>query len=162
MNLDGTVSALVDVISGMHQGSVSGLMLFIHLRAIPHCWKIYGGLWPQSIQNLAAIYSLCFKWHMRLTPEKTKSVGASRSRTYAPDYDDFTLEGAELEEVKSLRVLRITIDYKLKFDTHLREIVSKAAWSFGVRRAGRLFYCPRVLKNYFNAYPRQQNTLGQY
>ena len=36
---------------------------------------------------------------------------------------------------------------------HLREVVSKAARSLGiVRRAGKLFNCPRGLKSYFNAY----------
>ena len=35
----------------------------------------------------------------------------------------------------------------------MREAVSKAAMSLGVvRQAGKLFDCPRVLKNCFNAY----------
>ena len=36
--------------------------------------------------------------------------------------------------------------------TRLREGVSKAASSLCVRRAGKLFDCPRVLKSRFNAY----------
>ena len=34
---------------------------------------------------------------MSLCPKKTKSMVVSRSRTFAPDYDDLTLGGAELE-----------------------------------------------------------------
>ena len=90
---------------------------------------------------------------MRLNPCKTKSMVVSRSQTIAPDYFDYTLGGEELEEVKSLRILRVTIDSKLTFETHLREVVSKAARRLGVvYRTGKLFDCMRVLKSCFNAY----------
>ena len=56
-------------------------------------------------QDVAAIHSWCLKWHMRLNPKKTKSMEVSRSRTYASGYGDLTLDGAELEEIKSLRTL---------------------------------------------------------
>ena len=50
---------------------------------------------------------------------------------------DLTLGGAELEEIKDLRILGVTLDSKLRFETHLREVVSKAARSLeAVRRAG--------------------------
>ena len=53
------------------------------------------------------------------------------------------LGGVELEEIKSLRILGVTLDSELKFETHLREVVWKAATSLGVvSRAGK----------YFNAY----------
>ena len=64
----------------------------------------------------------------------------SWSRTIAPRDDDLTLGGAELEEVMILRILGITLDSKLTFETHLLEVVSKAAGSLGVvHRAGKLF-----------------------
>ena len=47
----------------------------------------------------------------------------------------------------------VTFDSKLMLETHFRKIVSKAASNLEVvRRAGKLFDCPRVLKRYFNAY----------
>ena len=47
----------------------------------------------------------------------------------------------------------MTLDSKLTFETHVREVVSKEVKSLEVvRRAGKLFDCPRVLKSYFNAY----------
>ena len=55
-------------------------------------------------RNLVSIHYWCLKWHMRLNPNRTKSMMISRSRTYAPAYGDLTLHGAELEEGKSLRV----------------------------------------------------------
>ena len=65
-------------------------------------------------------------------------MAGSRSRTYAPSCGEITLGGAELEAVKSLRILGISLDSKLTFKTHLREVVSKAARSLGVvSRAGK-------------------------
>ena len=89
---------------------------------------------------------------MKLNPNKTKSM-VRRSRTIAPNYSNHTLRGAELKELKSLRILRVALDSKLRLETHLREVVSKASRNRGVeRRAGKLFTCPRVLKSFFNAY----------
>ena len=66
---------------------------------------------------------------MRLSPRKTKFVVVSRSHTIASGYGDLTLGGAELKEVKGLRILGVTLDSKLTLETYLREGVSKAAMS---------------------------------
>ena len=84
---------------------------------------------------------------------KMKSMVVSRSRTYAPGYGNLTLGDAELEELKSMRILGVTLGSKLTFETHLREDLSKAARSLRVVRRGRKLHdCPRVLKSCFNAY----------
>ena len=63
----------------------------------------------------------------------------SRARTNAPGYGDLRLGGAELEEVKSLSILGVTLDSKLKFEAHLCEFVSKTTRSLhNMRRAGTL------------------------
>ena len=72
-------------------------------------------------QDLAAINSWCLQWHMRLNPKKTKFMVVSRFRTIALGYGDLTLGGAKLEEVKSLRILGISLDSKLRFETHLQK-----------------------------------------
>ena len=57
------------------------------------------------------------------------------------------------EHSGSLTLLVIRVDSKLTIETHLQEVVLKAARSPGVvHRAGKLFDCPRVLKSCFNAY----------
>ena len=69
----------------------------------------------------------------------------SRFRIIAHGYGDLTLDGAELEEVNSRRILGIILYSKLMFETHLQDVVSKTARSLEVvRRAGKLFGCPRV------------------
>ena len=88
---------------------------------------------------------------MGLNPKTAKSM-ISRYRANAPGYGNFTISGVGLEEEKSLRILGVTFIFKLTFETHLREIGSKAARRVGVvRRAGKLFNCPHVLKSCFNA-----------
>ena len=70
-----------------------------------------------------------------------------------PGYGDLTLASAELEEVKSLSILGVTFNYKLIFEMHLREVVSKAARNLRVVcRAKKLFAYLRVLKGCFYAY----------
>ena len=69
---------------------------------------------------------------MRLNLKKTKSIVIIRSRTIAPGYGDLTLGGAELEKIKSLRILGVNIDSKLTSEAHLLKAVSKAGWSLGV------------------------------
>ena len=76
-----------------------------------------------------------------------------RSPTNDSCYGDLTLGACDLKEVKSPRILVVTLDSKLTFETHLREVVSKAARSLGVvRGAGKLFDCPREPKGCFNVY----------
>ena len=87
-------------------------------------------------------------WHIRLNPKKNKDMVALFSGN-----GDLTIGGVELEEIRSLRILGVTFDSKVTFETHLREVVSKAVMSLGVvHRAGNLFDCPRVLKNYYTIY----------
>ena len=95
-------------------------------------------------QDLAAINSCCLKWHMKLNPKKIKFmvVSLSLSWTSAPGYRAVTLGGAELEELMSLHIFKVTFDSKLTFEIHLREVVSKATKNLGVvRQAGKLFDC---------------------
>ena len=68
-------------------------------------------------------------------------------------HGDLTFGDAELKEVKCLRILGVTLVSKLMFETHFREVASKAARNLEVVcRAQKLIDRPRVLKGYFSAY----------
>ena len=91
-------------------------------------------------QNLTANDSWCLKWYMymRLNHRKLKFMVVSWSRINALGYGDLIIDGADLEEVKTLRVLGVTLDSKLTFEAHLREFVPKPARSPGfLRCAGK-------------------------
>ena len=143
----------VDVVPGVPQAIILELLLF--LLYISELFHIVGNYTvgyannttihatiprplshPQVMeslnQDLAAIDCWCLKWHMRLYSKKTKSMVVNRPRTHVPVYGDLTLGVAKLDEAKSLRVLGITLDSKSTFETHLREVVPKAARSLGI------------------------------
>ena len=97
----------------------------------------------------------------RKNSQRTKMISmvVSQSRTIALSYADLTVGGAELEEVKTMPILGLPSDSKLKSETHLREVVSKAARSLEiVRRVGKLSDCPRVLKSCFSHFIEARNT----
>ena len=62
-------------------------------------------------QDMAANNSWCLKRHLKWNPKKTKSTAYSRSRTIAPGYGDLTVDSTEVEELKSIRILGVTLDF---------------------------------------------------
>ena len=119
MGLGGKVSASVDLVLGV---SILEPLLFIlyiielfhivgnNIEGYADDTTIYAVFLqlvsrPQVMeslnQNLAAIDTL----------KKLKYMVISRSRTNAPDYGDLTLGSAELEEVQSLHIFGVTLDF---------------------------------------------------
>ena len=96
-------------------------------------------------KNLEVIEFWCLMWHLRLNLKNAKSMGVSRSRTDAPGYGILTLGGTELEEVKSLRILGVTLDSKLTFEAHLRQVVLNAARSVKHKSYLIVLVCPRAV-----------------
>ena len=156
VHFDGKVSASVDVVSGVPQCRALGSLLIIlytfelfsivgnHIVGYADDTTIYPVIsrplsCPQVLeslnQDLTAINSWCLKWNIRLNAKKTKSMETSLSWTIAPGY--LTLGGAELEEVKSLRILGITFDSQLTFETHLRGSCVEGSPESGGRASNR-------------------------
>ena len=73
----------------------------------------------------------------------------SWSRTNAPGNRDLTLSGAEFEELKSLRILRITLDFELRFVAHCFEGSQESACYVPSRK---LIWLSTLLKCRFSAY----------
>ena len=117
VRLDGKVSASVNVVLEVPQVSVLGPSLFIlytfdlfnivgnHIVRYTVDTTIYASIprppsRPKGMELinhcLAAIDSLCLKWHMRLNVKKTKSMGVRRSWTKAPGCGDLTLGDAAI------------------------------------------------------------------
>ena len=62
-------------------------------------------------------------------------------------HEALTLVCAELEEIKCMRILGVTFTSKIKFETHLRKVVSKAARGLGgshvcSRAVSVIMHCP--------------------
>ena len=50
---------------------------------------------------------------------------AQPASDHCPGYGDLTLGGTELEKLKILHILGVTLDSKLTYEAHLREDVSR-------------------------------------
>ena len=57
----------------------------------------------------------------------------------------YTLEGTVLENVESIKYLGVTITSDLKWNSHIRNVCSKANRTHGFLRRN-LFSCPQVVK----------------
>ena len=123
VHFNAKISASVDVVSGVFQGSVLEPMLFILCSS--QLFHIVGNhivrfaintticaviprpvSRPQVLKllnlNLTVTNSWCLKRHMLLNHKKTKSTVVRGSRTIAIGYGNLTLSGADIEEAKSL------------------------------------------------------------
>ena len=118
VRLVGKVNVSVDVVSWVPQGSVLGSLLFMlytselfhiignHMVGYANDTTIYA-VFPRPLsrpqvveslnQDLAAVHSWCLKWHIRLTPRKTKSMMVNSLRPMLPAMVISTFGGEELE-----------------------------------------------------------------
>ena len=69
---------------------------------------------------------------MKLNPRKTHSIIISRSRTPYPPHPPLTLCGFNMEVSSSLKLLGVTIDDKLTFENHIRNIASSFTGKIGL------------------------------
>ena len=73
-------------------------------------------------------------------PRKTHSITISQSRTPYPLHSPLTFSGLDLEVSSFLKLLRVTIDNKLIFEKHIRNIAS-----FIAQKTGLIHKCYKTL-----------------
>ena len=155
VSVDGKFSQLKPVVSGVPQGSVLGPLLFILFTA--DMWNnlenkiisyaddttLYAEINSPSDRSLVAeslnrdlsnIQSWCSTWGMKLNPSKTHSIIVSRSRTPLPLHPPLLLCGVVLEVSNSLELLGVTLDNKLTFEKHIRNMANSIAQKTGLIR----------------------------
>ena len=145
--VDGCWSKLVNVVSGVPQGSVLGPLLFL-----TYTFELFSILKNKLIgfaddstliavgpppgvrvrvaeslsRDLVMVSEWCDIWGMKLNVSKTKSMIVSMSRTMHPQSPPLTIDGTVLNESGDLVILGVTFDSKMTFEKHLRS-VSRAA-----------------------------------
>jgi len=71
---------------------------------------------------------------MKLNPKKTHSMIVSRSRTPYPPHPPLSLCGTSLEESDHLVLLGVTLDSKLTFEKHIRQMAASISQKIGILR----------------------------
>ena len=84
------------------------------------------------------------KWGMRFQRVKCNMMQIKRKRI-KNIHASYTLEGTVLENVESIKYLRVTITNDLRWNTHASNICTKANRSLGFLRQN-LYACPQEVK----------------
>ena len=163
-----------EVLSGVPQGSVLGPLLFILFTAdlgdnlenkivsYADDTTLFARIGNPSERisvarslnrDLAKIQSWCELWGMKLNPKKTHSMIVSRSLTPFPPHPSLSLCGTSLEESNNLLLLGVTLDSKLTFEKHIRQMAASISQKVGIlRKCYRTLGRSEALNKSFFAY----------
>ena len=147
--LEGGCSEEVPVTSGVPQGSVLGLILFlIYINDLPGKVKSQVRLFADDTAAYLAISKLAdseqlqtdldilqeweIRWDMQFNPSKCQVIHITRSRSPLPT--TYTLHGETLEAIASARYLGVDIANDLSWKTHVSRITNNANKSLGFLR----------------------------
>lgn len=144
--LEGECSSEVPVTSGVPQGSVLGPLLFLlyindlpeniqsQVRLFADDTAVYLTVNNQNdssiLQNdLDTLQEWERTWDMEFNPSKCQVLHISRARR--PIHSQYTLHGETLESVDCARYLGVSISKDLTWNTHIKEILTKANRTLG-------------------------------
>ena len=153
--VDGCRNKLVNVVSGVPQGSVLVPLLFLlytsELFSILEN-KLIGyadvstlmAVVPSPDDRITVAESLirdhgrvsewCDLWGIKLNSSKIKTLIVSRSRTMHPQSPPLTIGRTVLKESDDLVILGVTFNSKMTFEKHLRSVSRAASQRFGILR----------------------------
>ena len=86
------------------------------------------------------------KWGMRFQPVKCNMLQLTRKRI-KKTHASYTLEGTDLENVGSIKYRGVTITNDLRWNTHVRNVCTKANRTCGFLRRN-LHSCPQLIKDW--------------
>ncbi|KAK2568354.1 RNA-directed DNA polymerase from mobile element jockey [Acropora cervicornis] len=159
--IDGASSNEVSVRSGVPQGTVLGPLMFLiyindigehitsNLRLFADDSLLYCAIdIPQDClalqEDLDKLSQWSYKWQMSFNVSKCKSLSITRKRN--PYLHQYTMNGQELESVKSHPYLGVELTQSLNWNNHINNITTKANRSLGFIKRN-LKRCPEQIKD---------------
>ena len=147
--VEGATSSFVQVESGVPQGSVLGLSLFLlYINDLPSNLASEARLFADdtlchltisSPEDQATLQEDIRKlekweatWRMTFNSEKCESLSISRKRS--PLAMEYSLHEKPLQAVKNAKYLGVTITQDLRWDTHVTNITNRANQKLGFLR----------------------------
>ena len=169
--VDGCGSKLVNVVSGVPQGSVLCLQLFLLYTAeffsivknklcgyaddftqvavvSSSCERV--AISEPMNRDLNRISVWCDQWGMKLNASMNKIMIVSRSRAVHPQLTPLTLDTTVLKESADLVILGVTFDAKMTFEKHLCSVSRAAYQRLGIlRKSWQVFHDGLLLRRCF-------------
>ena len=160
--VDGCPSKLVNVVSGVPQGSVSGPLLFLlytselfsilenkligyadnsTLMAVVPSPGVRVAVAESLIRDLGRVSEWCDLWGKKLNASKAKTMIVSRSHTMHAQSPPLTIGRTVLKESDDLVILGVTFDSNLTFEKHLSSVSRAASQRLGIlTKSWRVFH----------------------
>ena len=164
--VDGCRSKLINVVSGVPQGSVLGPLLFFlytselftilennlidyaddsTLIAVVPSPGLRVAVAESLSRDLVKVSEWCDLWGMKLNASKTKTIIVSRLRIMHPQSTALTIGRTVLKESDDLVILGVTFDSKTTFEKHLWPVSRAASQRLGILRNSWQVFHDRLL-----------------